>query len=101
MVNEPGIDHSTFNIQHSTFLVMTVTPITAARKSRDITVAYLGELLFNAGFIDDKQRADVDSVDRQHRAAQAPGSKTRADQDLSPFQATKAMHRVTARGIGT
>src|SRR5437588_12138871 len=80
---------------------MTVTPITAPRKSRDITVAYLGELLFNAGFIDDKQRADVEAVDRQHRAAQARGSKTRADEDASPFKALMAMNLTDASGSGT
>src|SRR5437763_6562506 len=80
---------------------MTVTPITAPSKSREITVGYLGELLFNAGFIDDKQRADVDSVDRQHRAAQARGSKTRADEDMSPFKALAAMNLTDASGSGT
>src|SRR5436305_7556047 len=79
---------------------MTVTPITAARKSREITVAYLGELLFNAGFIDDKQRADVEALDRQHRAAAARGSKTRADEDMSPFKALAAMHLTDASGSG-
>jgi hypothetical protein len=38
---------------------MTVTSIPIPKKSREITVSYLGELLFNAGFIDDKQRARV------------------------------------------
>jgi len=80
---------------------MTVTPVAAARKSREITVAYLGELLFNAGFIDDKQRADVEAVDRQHRAAQARGSKTRADEEASPFKALAAMNLTDASGSGT
>src|ERR1051325_2598956 len=80
---------------------MTVTSIPVPKKSRDITVAYLGELLFNAGFIDDKQRADVEAVDRQHRAAQARGSKTRADEDMSPFKALMAMNLTDASGSGT
>src|SRR5881227_3735143 len=84
-----------------TISVMTVTPLTAPRKSREITVSYLGELLFNAGFIDEKQRADVDGVDRQHRAAQARGSKTRADEDASPFKALAAMNLTDASGSGT
>ena len=79
---------------------MTVTPLTAPRKSREITVSYLGELLFNAGFIDEKQRADVDAVDRQHRA-HARSSKTRADEDLSPFKALAAMNLTDASGSGT
>ena len=79
---------------------MTVTPLAAPRKSREITVSYLGELLFNAGFIDEKQRADVDAVDRQHRA-HARSSKTRADEDLSPFKALAAMNLTDASGTGT
>jgi general secretion pathway protein E len=79
---------------------MTVTPLAAPRKSREITVSYLGELLLNAGFIDEKQRADVDAVDRQHRA-HARSSKTRADEDLSPFKALAAMNLTDASGSGT
>src|SRR5256886_7569766 len=80
---------------------MTVTPITAApRKSREITVSYLGELLFNAGFIDEKQRADIEALDRQHRA-HARGSKTRAEDESSPFKALAAMNLTDASGSGT
>src|SRR5262249_9145352 len=63
--------------------------------------AYLGELLFNAGFIDEKQRADIDAVDRHHRAGQARGSKTRADEDASPFKALAGMNPTDASGSGT
>ena len=35
---------------------MTATPVTAGRKSREVTVSYLGELLQNAGFVDEKQK---------------------------------------------
>ncbi len=79
---------------------MTVTPLSAARKSREITVSYLGEMLFNAGFIDEKQRADVEALDRQHRA-HARGSKTRADEDASPFKALASMNLTDASGSGT
>src|SRR5919205_2291222 len=79
---------------------MTVTSIPVPRKSREITVSYLGELLHNAGFIDEKQRADVEALDRQHRA-HARGSKTRADEDLSPFKALAAMNLTDASGSGT
>src|SRR3982751_3087363 len=79
---------------------MTVTPIAAARKSREITVSYLGELLFNAGFVDDKQRADIEAVDRQHRA-HARGSKTRADEEQRPFKVLAAMNLTDASGNGT
>src|ERR1043165_6218929 len=80
---------------------MTVTSIPVPKRSREITVSYLGELLFNAGFIDERQRADIDAVDRQHRAAQARGSKTRADEDMSPFKALMAMNLTDASGSGT
>src|SRR5260370_40720082 len=78
---------------------MTVTPIAAARKSREITVSYLGDLLFNAGFIDEKQRAEVENTDKQFRASTK--SKSRADEDLSPFKALAAMNLTDASGSGT
>src|SRR6266498_381351 len=70
------------------------------RKTRDITVAYLGELLFNAGFIDERQRAEVDAVDRQFRM-QVRSSKLRADDEASPFKALMAMNLTDASGTGT
>ena len=79
---------------------MTATAPTAARKTRDITVAYLGELLFNAGFIDESQRAEVDTVDRQFRA-HVRSSKLRADDEASPFKAIVAMNLTDASGSGT
>src|SRR5438477_10096496 len=79
---------------------MTATAPTAARKTRDITVAYLGELLFNAGFIDESQRAEVDIVDRQFRA-HVRSSKLRADDEASPFKAIVAMNLTDASGSGT
>src|SRR6187401_1138878 len=75
------------------------TPTTAPRKTREITVAYLGELLFSAGFIDERQRAEVDAVDRQFRALVK--SKVRADEDASPFKALMAMNLTDASGSGT
>src|SRR5438477_5039762 len=78
---------------------MTVTPVAAARKSREITVSYLGELLFNAGFIDEKQRAEVENTDKQFRASTK--SKSRADEDASPFKALAAMNLTDASGSGT
>src|SRR5690349_14449888 len=78
---------------------MTVTPIASHKKSLEITVSYLGGLLFNAGFIDEKQRAEVDSVDKQHRAQSR--SKSRADDETSPFKALAAMNLTDASGNGT
>jgi general secretion pathway protein E len=78
---------------------MTATPI-AAHASREITVSYLGELLFNAGFIDERQRADVEAADRQFRL-QARSSKLRADEEASPFKVLAAMNLTDASGSGT
>jgi general secretion pathway protein E len=79
---------------------MTTAPISTARPAREITVSYLGELLFNAGFIDERQRAEVDNADRQFRL-QARGSKLRVDEDASPFKVLAAMNLTDASGTGT
>jgi general secretion pathway protein E len=79
---------------------MTTAPISTARPAREITVSYLGELLFNAGFIDDRQRAEVENADRQFRL-QARGSKLRVDEDASPFKVLAAMNLTDASGTGT
>ncbi len=77
---------------------LTSTPL--PRAARDITVAYLGDLLLNAGFIDEKQRADVENVDKQFRT-QLRSSKTRAEDEASPFKALAAMNLTDASGNGT
>jgi general secretion pathway protein E len=79
---------------------MTVTTIPIPRKSRDITIAYLGQLLHSAGFIDDRQRTEVEALDRQFRA-QGKGSKSRSEEDASPFKALMAMNLTDASGSGT
>ena len=80
----------------------TLTNVPVPRVSREITVAYLGELLFNAGFIDDKQRAEIDKADREFRLAQQrAGSKLRADEDASPFKVIVSMNLTDASGNGT
>ncbi len=81
---------------------LTSTPV-PARPSREITVAYLGELLLNAGFIDEKQKADVDNVDRQWRAqSKSKTSTTRSsEEDNSPFKALAAMNLTDASGNST
>jgi general secretion pathway protein E len=78
---------------------MTITD-QPARKTREITVSYLGHLLFSAGFIDEKQRAEVDAVDR-HWRAQTRGSKSRGEDEASPFKALMAMNLTDASGNGT
>ncbi|MGZ5445219.1 MAG: GspE/PulE family protein [Thermoanaerobaculia bacterium] len=80
----------------------TLTSIPTPRVSREITVAYLGDLLLSAGFIDDKQRAEIESADRQFRLAQQrAGSKSRADEDASPFKVIAGMNLTDASGNGT
>ncbi len=77
---------------------LTTVPI-PARPSREITVAYLGDLLKGAGFIDDKQRAEVENVDKQWKAVVK--AKGRAEEDNSPFKALAAMNLTDASGNGT
>src|SRR5207253_1187813 len=78
---------------------MTVTSIPIPGRAREITVAYLGDLLLSAGFIDEKQRAEVENVDRQFRAGSR--SKSRGEDDASPFKALAAMNLTDASGSGT
>ncbi|HEX2832442.1 MAG TPA: GspE/PulE family protein [Thermoanaerobaculia bacterium] len=79
---------------------MTVTNVAVPRVSREITVSYLGELLFNAGFIDERQRAEVENADRQYRLI-ARSSKSRLDEESSPFKALAAMNLTDASGNAT
>src|SRR5216110_42586 len=78
---------------------MTVTPV-AQKKSREITVSYLGGLLFNAGFIDEKQRAETEAADKKF-ATQTRSGKSRAEEESSPFKALAAMNLTDASGNGT
>jgi general secretion pathway protein E len=78
---------------------MTVTPIASHKKSREITVSYLGDLLLSAGFIDEKQRGEVEAVDKHFRAQAR--SKSRADEEGSPFKALTGMNLTDASGNGT
>src|ERR1700756_3018233 len=79
---------------------MTVTPVASQKKSREITISYLGGLLFAAGFIDEKQRGEVEALDKQYRM-QARSSKSRAEEEVSPFKALAGMNLTDASGNGT
>ena len=80
----------------------TLTNVPIPRVSRDITVAFLGDLLLNAGFVDDRQRAEIESADRQFRLAQQrAGSKSRAEEEASPFKVIAGMNLTDASGNGT
>lgn len=76
---------------------MTTAPV---RSSREITVSYLGDLLLNAGFIDEKQRGDIESADRQFRL-QSRTSKLRAEEEASPFKVIAGMNLTDASGNST
>ena len=82
---------------------MTTLPAPAPRLSRELTLAYLGELLFNAGFIDDKQKGEVDAADRQQaRAMSRTKAGVRADaEEASAIKMIVAMNLTDASGNGT
>jgi general secretion pathway protein E len=79
---------------------MTATPVPAARRTREVTLSYLGELLQNAGFIDAKQKTEVDNLDRQLRA-QSRSARARGEEEASPFKALMGMNLSDASGSGT
>jgi general secretion pathway protein E len=78
---------------------MTATTLTAGRKSREVTLSYLGELLQNAGFIDEKQKVEVDNLDRQLRA-QSRSARARGEEEASPFKALMGMNLTDASSSG-
>jgi general secretion pathway protein E len=80
---------------------MTLTNVPMPRVSREITVAYLGDLLLGAGFIDERQRTDVEAADRQFRLQQRGQSKLRADEEASPFKVIASLNLIDASGNGT
>ncbi|HEX9982085.1 MAG TPA: GspE/PulE family protein [Thermoanaerobaculia bacterium] len=79
---------------------MSATPAPPARISREITISYLGDLLQNAGFIDERQRTEIEALDRQFRL-QARATKTRVEEDVSPIKALIGMNLTDASGSGT
>src|SRR5882672_7993150 len=81
-------------------MTTTLTNVPLPRVSKEITVSYLGGLLFNAGFIDERQKTDVEAADRQFRL-QARGSKLRTDEEGSPFKIVAAMNLTDASGNAT
>jgi general secretion pathway protein E len=85
--------------RHHCYPVMTATTLTAGRKSREVTLSYLGELLQNAGFIEEKQKVEVDNLDRQLRA-QSRSARARGEEEASPFKALIGMNLTDASGSG-
>ncbi|HEY0593560.1 MAG TPA: ATPase, T2SS/T4P/T4SS family, partial [Thermoanaerobaculia bacterium] len=66
-------------------------------RTPELTVAYLGDLLRNAGFIDDQQRAELEALDRHARAR---GGK-RADDAPSPMKTIASLNLNDASGQGS
>jgi general secretion pathway protein E len=82
---------------------MTTVPAPAPRLSRELTLAYLGELLLNAGFIDERQKGEIDAADRQQaRAMSRTKAGVRADgEETSAIKAVVGMNLTDASGNGT
>jgi general secretion pathway protein E len=70
----------------------------AGGKSREITVGWLADLLLHNGFIDEKQRGDLDGVDRQVRLQ---GRSRRGEDFISPFTSISSLNLIDASGQGT
>ncbi|HEY2324675.1 MAG TPA: GspE/PulE family protein [Thermoanaerobaculia bacterium] len=83
---------------------MSTVPAPAPRLSRELTLSYLGELLFNAGFIDERQKGEVDAADRQQARAlsRTKAGTSRADADeTSSIKVLIGMNLTDASGTGT
>ena len=78
---------------------MTTVSPPPARSAREITVAYLGDLLLGAGFVDERQRGEIEAADRQFRLQAR--SKARGEEDASAFRIVTAMNLTDATGNGT
>ncbi|HUP65820.1 MAG TPA: GspE/PulE family protein [Thermoanaerobaculia bacterium] len=63
----------------------------------EVNVGYLADLLRNAGFIDDQQRAEVDALERQGRLAK--GKK--GEESPSPFRTIASLNLQDATGQST
>ncbi|MFN2443374.1 MAG: GspE/PulE family protein [Thermoanaerobaculia bacterium] len=73
---------------------MSVRP---GRQNVELSVAYLGELLRNAGFIDDQQHVELEALDRQART----GKSKKGEEAASPFKLISSLNLSDASGQGT
>jgi general secretion pathway protein E len=83
---------------------MSTIPAPAPRLSRELTLSYLGELLLNAGFIDERQKSEVDAADRQQARAlsRTKAGTSRADaEEASSIKALVGLNLTDASGTGT
>jgi general secretion pathway protein E len=79
---------------------MSVAQDQKSKQSSDLTVGYLADLLQRAGFIDEKQRRELDPLDKQTRL-QARSSRSRGDESSTPFKAITALNLTDATGKET
>ncbi|MGH9456133.1 MAG: GspE/PulE family protein [Thermoanaerobaculia bacterium] len=77
---------------------MTAPEPAPVRRNVELTVAYLGDLLRAAGFIDEQQRAEIDALERQSRASRG---RPRAEEAPSPFKTVASLNLQDATGQGT
>ena len=70
----------------------------SAGKSREITVGWLADLLLHNGFIDEKQRSELDNVDRQNRLQ---ARARRGEESPSVFHAIASLNLIDSSGQGT
>jgi general secretion pathway protein E len=71
--------------------------VQAGRRNVELSVAYLGELLRSAGFIDDQQQAELEALDRQTRS----GKVKKGEEHPSPFKLVSSLNLSDASGQGT
>jgi len=73
---------------------MSVQP---GRRNVELSITYLGDLLRNAGFIDDQQHAELEALDRHARA----GKAKKGEEHPSPFKLVSSLNLSDASGQGT
>ena len=78
---------------------MTVTSVPLPGRSREITISSLGSLLRAAGFIDDRQRAELEALDRQSRSAGR--ARMRNEEEASPFKVVASLNLTDASKTNT
>jgi general secretion pathway protein E len=76
---------------------MTVSAF-SGKKSIELTAGYLGGLLAAGGFIDAKQQADLEQVDRQVR--QQSRARSRSEEDVSVIRSIAGLNLTDASGQG-
>ena len=76
---------------------MTSSSTFAGRPAIELTASFIGGLLQDAGFVDERQLADIRQLDRGLSAK----SRSRGDEEASPVRAISAMNLTDASGQGT